>query len=203
MAGSFEYKVDASALMRLRLDMADAGKKTPAALRLSINYAGDRGYTAVKRHLAQQVGLQQRELGRSAGLKKIPATVNGRKTEYVIVARSRWTPLSYYAPRQTKSGVSAAPWKNRQIFSGSFIATMNSGHVGVFVRTGDMKQVAHTGKNGRVTYRMRQSIRELWGPSLAIELMRKPTPQLFAQTALAAIGPRLQHEVSRLTKRVA
>lgn len=53
----------------------------------------------------------------------------------VVTASGNPLPLSGFAPRETRKGVSISVRKGvRKVLAGSFIARMKSGHVGVFMR---------------------------------------------------------------------
>jgi hypothetical protein len=160
----------------------------------AMNYGGDRGFTAVVRQLSKQVGMTQADLkrrSRALGVKKArPENMN-----YDVFARSAHTPLGYFQPIQRKRGASARAWGKRRIYRGTFVATMPSGHVGIYVRVPGKARVKKVNARGRVYYSA--PIRELWGPSIAKELIREPTPTIFRQRVRETTEPRLQHEIER------
>lgn len=72
-------------------------------------------------------------------------------------------PLIKYGARQTAKGVSVSVKQGRKVIAHAFIATMSSGHEGVFIRTDkSRKKVSRKGK----TYYSGLPIKELFGPSI-------------------------------------
>lgn len=72
-------------------------------------------------------------------------------------------PLIKYGARQTAKGVSVSVKQGRKVIAHAFIATMSSGHQGVFLRTDkSRKKVTRKGK----TYYSGLPIKELFGPSI-------------------------------------
>lgn len=87
-----------------------------------------------------------------------------------VVASGRPIPLIKYGARQTSKGVSVDVLHGRKTIAGAFIATMPSGHTGVFVRVGNQhKKVA---RGGRVVWSA-LPIKELFGPSVPNGLVNK------------------------------
>lgn len=64
-----------------------------------------------------------------------------------VKGKGKPIPLIRFNARQQKRGVSAKAWGVKKLYPGTFIATMESGHVGVFARTS----------------KKRYPIKELWG----------------------------------------
>jgi hypothetical protein len=102
--------------------------------------------TETVRRLADDVGLPQREIRKSLELRK--ATRNDLRAELTVSGRR--IPLIAFHARQTRAGVSYGLRGGRGVAPSAFIATMRSGHRGVFRRRS----------------RARLPIDELRGPSL-------------------------------------
>lgn len=85
-----------------------------------------------------------------------------------LVATGRRIPLYDFAARQTRAGVTARVLRQRQLFRHTFIATMPTGHVGVFVRQGPK----------------RLPIRELKGISIPKAMVQKKIMDVLKRTAL-------------------
>lgn len=183
-------RVDARDFAAVADLLAKAGTESTRALNASINRVGNTAFTKVRRQLAKNMGIPVGRLTEgSRGL--YVQRSNFRNLRYEIDARSQYTPLSYFNPQQRRTGVQAHPWGERRIFPGTFVVTLRSGHVGVFKRTG---QRTSTG---------RPQIKELWGPSLARELVREDTqadsvPQIFRTTFATELPRVLSHEVDRV-----
>lgn len=80
-----------------------------------------------------------------------------------VVASGRPIPLIKYGARQVSSGVSVDVLNGRKVIANAFIATMPSGHKGVFVRVG--KTHKKVNKRGRAQW-SGLPIKELFGPSV-------------------------------------
>lgn len=82
-----------------------------------------------------------------------------------LKVRNVYAPVFSYPTRQTKKGVSVAINKGgRALIRHAFIATMKSGHQGVFMRYGTATRVASSRWKGNARYagQKRQPIRELY-----------------------------------------
>ncbi|MDY7537668.1 phage tail protein [Undibacterium sp. RTI2.1] len=114
------------------------------------------------------VSRQIRDAGynlKVSDIKKGLATFNATSGNLTArcVASGRPIPLIRYSARETSKGVSVSVLNGRKVISGAFIATMPSGHKGVYTRTGNAhKKIV---KNGRTTW-SGLPIKELFGPSI-------------------------------------
>lgn len=81
----------------------------------------------------------------------------------VLVARGAPIPLIQYQARQTRSGVTVSVLKGRKLVKGSFIATMPSGHKGVFRRVGRTHKRV---RRGDKVVRHGLPIKEIYGPAV-------------------------------------
>jgi hypothetical protein len=193
--------IDVSELVTLAQALPLSKKRIDTATARAINWAVDRGYTVLRRSLAASTGIRISDFNRTKGLIVIRARPERLTSE--VVARARWTPLGYFNPTQRRKGVSARPWGKRRIFPGTFLATMSSGHQGVFQRVavGAKPRQRRAKVRGQLVATSAEvkiyRIRELWGPSLAQELVRPPNPQAFRDTVIARLPGRMQHELGR------
>lgn len=115
-----------------------------------------------------------------------------------IIARGQPLPIMAFGARQVKSGVSANIMGTRKVIRGAFIATMKSGHKGVFARG----QYAGY-KFGFRTKRIRKT-----GNDLSInELTTTSLPKAFSNNTVltnlktmveSELPPRLMHEILRM-----
>lgn len=130
---------DLRALARLGNLYAAAGAQAPHAVRRGINRAGSKARTQMKRALTRQTGLKTGTIGRA--LKARRASFSA--LSYEIRSRGGDVSLKFFGARETRSGVSAAPWGKRSTFGGSFLkgglfparkALRMGGHA--FARTG-------------------------------------------------------------------
>jgi hypothetical protein len=99
-----------------------------------------------------------------------------------VIESGRPIPLIKYDARQVSSGVSIDVLNGRKDIANAFIATMPSGHKGVFIRVG--KTHEKVTKRARVTWNG-LSIKELFGPSvpngLANEAVQGALQELLEQ----------------------
>lgn len=81
----------------------------------------------------------------------------------IVTATGSPIPLINYGARQTSKGVSVNVKNGRKVIAHAFIATMASGHKGVFARQGKThKKVMRRGR----TYWSGLPVKELFGPSI-------------------------------------
>ena len=102
-----------------------------------------------------------------------------------MVARDATLSLKEFSPRQTKAGVSAAPWGKRRVFPHSFIG--KNGHV--FVRGKvDGKRVG------------RLPIYKLFGPNIPKEMVKDEAEKTFYRETEKLLGPAVEKWLLRQIK---
>jgi hypothetical protein len=80
---------------------------------------------------------------------------------------------------------------------------MKSGHVGVWAHeNGPPEYVRRISPTSGRAYYSQSNIRQLWGPSIAKELVKAPTPEAFKKKVLEVFTPRLTHELERMIKSI-
>ena len=115
--------------------------------------------------LAKELGLKVGDVRKRVAVHKAS---KGRLLA-VISPSMRALPLYGFKARQIKRGVSATAWGRRKLYQGTFIATMPTGHIGVFKRIG----------------LDRLPIKELMEPSIGYTFGREPIrSQIEAEIAL-------------------
>lgn len=168
--------IDTSALKRLSNAFAAlADRQQHHVIRRALNRTGDMAYTRVVRVLAEETGAQQKAV--RAALRKQRASHSALR--YEIVARGGFIPLRDFGARQTRKGVSAAPWGVRRVFPGAFIVKSKGGHV--FKRTG----------------KKRLPIEKLWGPSIPRQMLKGATGDTVNALVASHFVPRVLHETDR------
>ncbi|MFM0243794.1 phage tail protein [Paraburkholderia sediminicola] len=111
----------------------------------------------------------------------------------VLTATGARIPLINYGARQTKSGVSFSVKNGRKTMRHAFIATMKSGHIGVFERTGKgHKKVVRNGK----TVRTGLPIKELLGPSIPQSLANEAVEKALMAKIRSVFPKILEHELA-------
>ncbi|MER9003317.1 phage tail protein [Mesorhizobium sp. M0862] len=114
------------------------------ALSVSVNTTAKQVRTFAARIVAKQGGLKRGDVDPSIRIyphstpQTLSATVRGSGRPIALIK---------FAARQTKAGTTANAWGVRKLYKHTFIATMRSGHEGVFVRE----------------TKKRNPIKELWG----------------------------------------
>lgn len=190
-----EITVDASHLARLANQLSAIGHATPLAIRRALNHTGDKARTAMVRSLTTQTGLKRKVIVKALKVKR-PTSGNpakgqmGGSQSYTIESRGGDISLKFFGARETRRGVSAAPWGRRTIYSGTFIRgglfPNRSGLVGgghVFRRVG----------KGRKPLAMEKS--HLFIP---IEMVSGATAAAFRDVVARDLPGRLSHEVGIL-----
>lgn len=141
----------------------------------ALNRGGDQGRTAVRRSLVSQTGIKYGLINRAVfNTRATPADLS-----YSLIAKGSETNIGLFNARQAKKGVSAAPWRKRRIFKGTFI-------VG-----------AYAGKVFKRTSEKRGPLEPLWGPNIAREIVREPTIGEWQKVGPFVLN-RVEHELTRL-----
>jgi Prophage minor tail protein Z (GPZ) len=167
-----KIKIEATKLAPI-LDAYAKGSKR-ATMR-ALNHAGDKAHTRVSRVLAKVMGTSYGKMSSSLETK----SATEQTPVYEISAQGGHLSLASFSPRQTKRGVTAAPWGVKRTFPGTFIIEALGGQV--FRRA-----------SGKLV--------KLWGPSLPVELVREESVKAFSTGLEDNMRNRLEHELKRLNK---
>ncbi len=146
-----------------------AGLKSVYAVAKALDEVGGKTKTLVIRATAKQAGIKY---GNALGVVKTRQAMGAGQGQFEIVARDVTLSLKEFAPRQTKAGVSAAPWGTRRVFPHTFIGP--NGHI--FVREG----------KGRLP------IRKLWGPNIPKEMVKDEAEKTFFRESEKLLGPAVE-----------
>jgi len=165
------------------------------ALNAALNSTGAVATTAVRRNI---VKITSASAGAVRDVVRTKRS-NFEDLSFDIYGRGSPIPLIEFGAQQRGRGVSARAWGRRTIYRGTFIATMDSGHRGVFTRSkkGGARRVRQVDKRGRVYY-SELPIRELAGPSIPRAMLQKEVVQTFNQI----VGERLPLAFARELDRV-
>lgn len=185
----------------MKLDAADlenALRRLKGAAPVAVARALNRSIATVRtqavRAVAQDVGLPQKSVREAMPIQQ---ATPGR-----LVARLEVTgkkiPLYDFKARQTARGVTYRLPGGRNFLPSGFIATMKSGHVGVFVRGLGAKH-----QKGRGSWRQRSGwpalpIKERFGPSLPRVFGRQRITDALRTVAKDVMAKNLAHEVQFL-----
>lgn len=130
MAASVEIQFEAARAEAL-LQQYPA-RVTRATMR-ALNRALTSGHAELARLVSKDMGLKVGDV--KAAIKSTEATTS--RLEVKLAASAKRMPLSKFGARQTKKGVSynlGAGGGGRKVLAHAFLATVGSGHVGVFTR---------------------------------------------------------------------
>lgn len=171
-----EVRIDAGQIEAIGRRLGDMSNRTDDVIRRALNRTGDQTFTLLKRVVAKQMGIR---VGRAAEQMEVKRA-NYSQLRYTIVGRGGTLPLKEFAARQTKRGVSAAPWGIRRVFPHTFIIKSKGGQV--FSRKSEE----------------RGPIEVKWGPALPKELVKDESRKAFEQTVATVFPRRVEHELARL-----
>ena len=161
-------------------DLAALGRQAPLVMSRALNRAGTSGKTAMVKAVVADTGLRQKDVNREVQVDK--ATRSDPRVAFVI--RGRRIPLISFGARGPEPsrgrgrGVSYRLPTGRGRVPGAFIATMHSGHRGVYKRS----------------TKKRLPIIELRGPSLP-HVFEKFVPAFHA-AAQESLVKNLRSEIS-------
>ena len=176
--------------------LAGAREMRDLAVMRALNKAVDQGKVATARSVRDDGGYKIKVSTIKAQIKVKKASQGSLRA--AIIAKGKPIPLINYGARQTSKGVTVSVQKGRRLIPGAFIATMQGGHVGVFVHD-TRKQQVH--KKVRGSWHQ-LPIRELYGPSVPDGMANKDV-QAAVMTYIDANFPRiLKHESEWLRRKV-
>lgn len=149
----------------------------------ALNRTGQQVRTAANREIRKTYSFKARVVSQSMKLQRSQFA----RLEVSVISEGRRTQVIDADARQTAKGVTVRIGKQRKLIRGAFIATMKSGHVGVFNR--------RTGKRLPIDEIYTIAIAEAFGSRPVVDAMRAKATEVF--------GPRFEHELGRLAARQA
>jgi hypothetical protein len=177
--------------------IADVGNKKREVRSVAVPRALNKMIDQVKTGAARSIrdaGYKLKVSDIKKGL-KISRAVAGNLTARVT-ASGNPIPLSAYGARQTAKGVSVDVLHGRKVITHAFIATMPSGHKGVFVRVG--AQHKKTTKGSRTVW-SGLPIKELFGPSVPDGMANAAVQETLQRLVLEKFPDILRQQIDRLT----
>lgn len=143
-----EVKFDKRKFRKLQRTFKDFPRVVPKIMSRAINRTSTTARAQIARRIAEKVTIKISDVKKN--ISRTTATFN--RWESILGINTKRLPLMGFKARQTAKGVSYKVEKtgSRKVISSAFIATMASGHTGVFKRKSDN----------------RLPIVELFGPSL-------------------------------------
>lgn len=177
-------EIDATQIEHLGDLFKKAEHLAPAAIGRAIRRTGDMTKTQVVRTLTKQTGLKRPVIVRAVKHK------SSGGVEYKLVSRGGNVALKYFGARETRKGVTAAPWNKRRTYAGAFTKGGNLPHrVGlkfggqVMQRDGKARTPIHKLKSG------------LFIPK---EMVSGATAAAFLSTVAKVLPNRLRHEIAAI-----
>lgn len=191
MSGGLFVTLDASALERLGNQIGAAGKGAPLALARAINHTGAKARTQMIRALVPQTGLKRRVIVKA--LRESKASPGA--LTYAIRSHGGNVRLKYFGARETRQGVSAAPWGHRSVYAHTFMkagwwptrVTKNNWNGQVFERAGSKTA------SGMARFEVVRS-----GLFIPDEMVQGASAAAFNATAASDLPARLEHELGRI-----
>jgi hypothetical protein len=181
-------------------------KNVPKAIASGANRTAEQVRTRVVRRLAGVVALKQAQIRRRIFIQRASATGNSQ-TAIVKIGKARFGIMKNFTVAKTTGGVAVgfAPG-GLHVIAHSFIATMPSGHVGVFLRDpGAEHRTVQSKKTGKwVRTGPALGIQQQWGPSLSEAATM--APGFIAQETAAAgelLKKNLDSQINRFLARQA
>ena len=150
MAVGVEIQVDERRLRRIEADLAAVPKAMPKVMSRAVNKTATSARTVIVRQVAAEMPLKQATLRKRVRLTR----ASWRRWRAVVRLTGKRIPLIQFGARQTRRrGVTYRIRKTdrRRLAASAFVATMPSGHRGVFRRRPGAQRLP---------------IDELFGPSL-------------------------------------
>ncbi|WP_281978819.1 phage tail protein [Pseudorhizobium flavum] len=189
---------DISGMVRLSNAMGrlDSHQKH-LALQRAVNHTGNKARTKVIRALADQTGLKYGVIkravrtGKAWGASATSFTEGRGSLSYTLSSKGGNISLKHFGARETRAGVTAAPFGKRELREGTFIkggrfpkrvtAKRLNGHV--YKRTGQ----------GRGPLELQNS-----GVVIPAEMLKGASREAFMKTVEAELPKRVMHEIERL-----
>jgi hypothetical protein len=169
-------------------------KQWRRAMNAALNRVGRSATTKLKRDLREVTNVKTDRLNAAI----VERRSNFEDLQYTVSASGRPLPLAYFDVRQTKRGVSARAWGKRTLFRGTFLATMDTGHMGVFRRGREgARRVKRYDARGHVYYSQLPII-ELAGPSIPRMMLNQKIRDSFEATAKERLPIEYERELKRV-----
>jgi hypothetical protein len=191
---AYMIKIDIrSNIMQIAREFEDLQDKvkTKAIVR-ALNRTADQA----KVHAARQI----RDAGYKLPVGQIKAGIRVVKASAAqqtaaLVCKGRPIPLINFSARETAKGVSVSVKGGRKTILGAFVATMPTGHRGVFQRVGSSHK--RTVKGGKVVW-SGLPIKELYGPSLPSAFANEVVQSSLQKFIAEKFGANFSHELDYL-----
>jgi hypothetical protein len=185
------------AVRELRRRYADIEGDISKQIAGALNHTARKAKTAVSRNVRAEYNIKAKDI--KAALKLGYARVNHLET--YIEATGRALPLRAFPHRQTRQGVSVSIMKKRYVIKKAFVATMRSGHKGVFARGGYGKRKFNFRyQRTEPSNRNDLQINELYTTSIPSAIDKPTILNALAKQINSDFPTRLSHLLGRTSK---
>lgn len=170
-------RVDSEGVRRALAGLSEATSRT--AIIRSLNRAVDAGKTEAVRVTRDELALKAASVREAIRIRKGSTSL----LSAAIIIDPKPVPLIDYSARQTQKGVTVRVKKSggRGLVRGAFIATMRSGHTGVFSRTSKTGVVS---KRLPIRELFSTSVRQFFKRASAVKRVTTRAAEAFTSTAL-------------------
>lgn len=173
MAARFELNVTAD-IKKAERYLSDIEKKVlPRAAATALNKTAEEVRTSTVKELSKEIGG---EVGlKQTGIKRLIEILKASPSNLIAVlipSGKRPKLINFIGVKQIAQGVAARIKGKRVLHQGAFIATMPSGHKGVFVRRSDTKSTRRDSRGRRFNVPHGLKIKELTGPSIPMYFIK-------------------------------
>ena len=191
MSGGLFVTLDATSIARLGNRIGAAGKNAPLALARAINHTGDKAKTQMTRALVLQTGLKRRTIVKALRVSKAGS---GGLT-YTIRSSGGNVGLKHFGARETRAGVSAAPWSRRSVYDHTF---MKAGWWPRRVTKGNWNGQVFERAGTRTNSGMDRFVKVKSGLFIPKEMVEGASAAAFSSAVASDLPGRLEHELGRL-----
>lgn len=171
-------------------------KVIPNATRRAINKTANQVKSQAAKEISQSWGFKRIEVRKAINIRR----ANFKKLVAVLSVSGRPQPLIKHATsaRQTRRGVVARIGGKSKLYEGTYLATMPSGHKGIFKtlggRRGKTRQTIG-GKNRGQMYQPGLPIKELYAPSIPTAFIARRTQDLMRRAVRERFPKLFEHEI--------
>lgn len=187
--------VDAASFIKLSNMLGAAGAGARHAIRRAINHSGDKAKTQMTRALTAQTGLPRQVIVRALRVSRAAhggdmASAGAGALSYAIRSRGGDIALKFFKPRETRQGVSAAPFGKRTIFASAFT---RGGHFPNRVTLSMGGHVMRRVGGARLPIAVADS-----GVIIPEQMVQGETEAAFHAAVQSSLPARLEHELLRV-----
>ncbi|MGQ3671798.1 hypothetical protein ACT6QG_05315 [Xanthobacter sp. TB0136] len=167
--------------------------KAKRAFRMAINQAGRDTRKPTYDALADQTGLKKRVTRKALKAK----TASANNLSYTLTGRGGDIGLKHFGGRETRKGVSAAPWNKRQVFDGTFMKG------GLFPKRKTLNLNGHAYEPNTATNKWgRKFTKAKSGLTIPQEMVKDITAETFERVGQAKLGEHIPKVIAKVTNGV-